>query len=837
MKHLRNAIIIATLLLSGLTPLASQELTKKEFIKAVQEADISYYYDEDYVRAASLYEPLLKVYPTNANIAAKLGICYMNLDGKKQDALELLKEASKNIVSDDKEYVFYGEKAQLDTKLYLAVAYQMNDSLEKALLIYSEARKNLGKFDAPQEEYIDIQIGSCRYAITMKKKPLTIISDLFIPWLSEYPGACNPVLSKNDSVFIFTQKKEGKTSIFCSYKNNAIWQRPVDITKQLGGLDRIYSNSITGDGKLLVLFLDDGGDGNIYFSHRKDSTWSKIKNPGKPISSIYWESHGFITPDGKKLYFSSNRPGGFGELDIWVSDKKDDDTWDQPVNLGDVINTQNNEDTPFYDASNNALLFSSIGHMSMGGYDVFRSVFRNGGWTNPVGMPYAYNTTTENTFFILNNNAPGFIASIYNEKISARNIYTLIAIDPADEITMTEGAVTLKDGMEVNPENVSMKLTDAKKGTILKSIPLNNDGSFRFELKPGEYQLRISYPGYKTDTINLSLPLYYLSHYLAVNSTLVPEKVFVGDFLTIKNILFPFDSYKLDDEAETALEALKSILVSNQGLKIEVAGYTDEKGSSDYNLNLAGKRAKAVIDYLVSEAIPASRFELKSFGESNFAAVNTNRDGSDNPEGRKYNRRVAFGIVDPKTGIILRQETYTPEHLRLVSAMKYSIILKQSTEKLSPEFSDGLKLKEMLFVQTIKSDSLTIYALGLFYNKTDANKYLEYVKENGFPDAYIINQYDLNNIPKKQAKLIPIVSQASGKKVYTIQLKAARSPLNMYQFSNYPGIREILGDDGYYRYITGEYTQFTKAKEALQDCKDTGFSDAFIRELDLLIIK
>jgi outer membrane protein OmpA-like peptidoglycan-associated protein len=828
-------VLFLLLLTSFFSTIQSQELTKKELIRAVQEADVSYYYDEDYEKAATLFEPLLKIYPNNSNLAAKLGICYLNIDGKKQEALELLKKASANIVASDKEYVEYGEKAPLDTYMYLAEAYHQNDSLDKALKMFNDVKKKLANTEVFREEYIDNQIRDCRYAIEMKKKPLTIISELFAPWLKDYPGASNPVLAKNDSVFIFTQKTEGKTRILCSYKTKGKWNEPEDITKQLGGYDRFYSNSITGDGKLLVLYMDDGGDGNLYFCHRKDSTWSKIKSPGKPINTIYWESHGFITPDGNTIYFSSNRPRGIGELDIWTAEKKPDGTWDEPVNCGEVINTAYNEDTPFFDPANNALIFSSVGHISMGGYDVFRSIFRNGGWTNPVGMPYAFNTISQNTNFILNNNAPGFVGSRYDEKNKSRNIYSLVAIDPGDEITSAEGAVTLKDGLVLDPRKVIIKLLDAKKNTLLKYIPVTTpDGKIKFNIKPGEYQLFVNYPGYKTDTINLSLPLYNLSHFMAVNSTLIPAKVFEGQFLSIKNVLFEFDSFVLDDQAKSGLEALKSILTNYPDLKIEISGYTDAKGSTEYNKKLADKRAQAVIGYLKSSAIPESRFIKKAFGESNFAAVNTNGDGTDNPEGRKYNRRVAFGIVDPQTGVVLRQETYTPEHLRLASSMKYSIVLKKSAERLSMENFDGLKLNGMLFVRAIESDSVSLYALGVFYNKPDAIKYLGYVKEKGFTEAYIANQYDLNNALKTNGKIAPIISTATGNKVYTIQLKATKSPVDLNLFKEFKGIKEMLGDDGYYRYVMGEYDKFSKAKEALVPVLQAGYKDAFIREINLL---
>ncbi len=734
---------ITVILVYWVTLLNSQEVATREFIRSVQDADIIYLYDKDYEKAAGLYETLLKAYPGNANLAAKLGFCYLNIEAKKPDALRLLKQASANVAS-DQDYVFYGEKAPQDTYFYLAEAYHINDSLEQAISIYSEARKKLGKFDAPLAEDIDNQIGACRYAIEMKKKPHTIISELFAPWLKDYPGACNPVLSKNDSVFVFTQKTAGKTRILCSYKTKGQWDLPSDITKQLGGYNRFYSNSITGDGKLLILFMDDGADGNLYFCHREDTSWTKIKSPGRPINTIYWESYGFISPDGNTIYLASNRPGGSGDLDIWVSEKLPEGSWGDPVNCGEVINTPLDEDTPFFDPANNALIFSSKGHISMGGYDVFRSTKRGDSWTNPAGMPYALNTTTENTFFILNNNTPGFVASRFDEKNQSRNIYSLIAIDPADEITIVEGALTLNDGMAVDPKKTAFKLIDMKKKIQGINIPVNKNGTFKFEIKPGDYKLFVSHSGYKTDTIDLNLPLYFLSHYMVVNSTLRPEKVADGSFLIIKNILFEFDSYELDDQAKSGLESFASILVNHPDLKIEVAGYTDAKGSTAYNLKLADKRAQTVIDYFISLGIPASSFIKKALGESNFAAININSNGSDNPEGRKYNRRVTFGVVDPQTGVVIRQETYTPGHLRLVSSMKYSIILKKSAEKLLPGYFNNLKLDGMLFIRSVPVDSEFVYAIGVFYDKQDADKYLIYAREKGFTDAYVVSNYDLN---------------------------------------------------------------------------------------------
>ena len=402
MKNSTKRISAVFLLVSLLSPLRSQETTIRDFNKSVQNADVVFYYDNDFEKAASLYEPILKAFPDNTNIQAKLGICYLKLDGKKAEALKLLESASKNIAADKKEYTETGQKAPVDTYRYLAEAYHLNDDPAKALTIFSDLKSKLGtsEEDVEMAEYYDLQIRDCRYAIEAKKKPVRVIPELFTTWMRDYPGSMNPVVSKNDSVFLFTRRVDGKNRIMCSYKNGK-WEEPVDITQQLGGLDRLYTNSVTGNGRLLVLYINDGDDGNLYFSERNGATWGKIRNFGKPVNTIYWESHGFITPDGNKLYISSNRPGTFGKLDIWVSEKTPAGAWGEPVNLGEVINTPWDEDAPFFDTDNNALLFSSVGHMSMGKYDLFRSTInRYGNWDQPVGMPFAFNTTAENIFFL-----------------------------------------------------------------------------------------------------------------------------------------------------------------------------------------------------------------------------------------------------------------------------------------------------------------------------------------------------------------------------------------------------------------------------------------------------
>jgi outer membrane protein OmpA-like peptidoglycan-associated protein/tetratricopeptide (TPR) repeat protein len=890
MKPMFRKIAVTSLLLLCIPHLFSQVMTSKEFVKAVQAADVLYYYDENYEKAAGMYETLVKNYPDNLSITAKLGICYLNIQGKKSDALKLLIKASSKIVKNDREFIEFGEKAPLDTYLYLAIAYHQNDSLQKAIQLFYDAKKKLGGTKLFREEYIDKQIRDCRYAMEIEKKPLETNSDLFAPWLVEYPGASNPVLARNDSVFVFTYTEGERTSIFCSYKSNG-WNRPIDITKQLGGNANLYSNSITGNGKLLIIYREDDVDGNLYYSQRKDSTWSKLKSLN--INTIYWESHGFITPDGKTLYFASNRPGGEGDLDIWISEKGSDGLWKRPVNCGKVINTPYNENTPFYETSSNTLLFSSIGHVGLGGYDIFRSVKKDGKWSFPVGLPYPLNNTTENIFYIFNNNTTGFIASIFNEKEGSRNIYSIITEKQPNGPIYAQGSISLQDGMPIDPKQTSVQISDQKTG-ITRNVPLSDTGSFKFdkkpadfklsinkigskgdtmnlnkktnpqiknrvlpdtgsfnlEIKPGDYKLYINHTGYKADTINLNIPTNYTSNFIPINASLIPEKVASGAFLAIKNITFEFDSYQLNEQAKLTLEILKSVLLNYPDLKIEVAGYTDVKGSTEYNYKLADNRAQSVIDYITASGIARSRFTKKAFGASNFAAINTKSDGSDFPEGRKYNRRATFGIINPQTGVVIQQETYTPERLREKSTTKYSIILKKSATNLPLDYFDNLNITETYFIKPVKVDSIIFYDLGVFYNKNDAAQYLKFAKMKGYKDAYVTTPYDITNElitlpdntkPTYPNKLTKPSKQeqktSSGKAIYSIQLLASKKQMNINQFKTIEGVREIISNDGYFRYVCGEYESYAKAKGALADIHKAGFKDAFIRDVNLLINK
>jgi hypothetical protein len=169
--------------------------------------------------------------------------------------------------------------------------------------------------------------------------------------------------------------------------------------------------------------------------------------------------------------------------------------------------------------------------------------------------------------------------------------------------------------------------------------------------------------------------------------------------------------------------------------------------------------------------------------------------------------------------------------------MKYSIVLLQTKDKIYPGYFSNLIKDEMLFVRTVKTDSLNLYALGVFYNRPDAVTYLGYLRGLGLNDAYIINQYDLGSAPEQSKEEALMKNPVLTRKVFTIQLKATKSPIDISKvFQGYEGVREIIADDGFYKYVYGEYSSIANAKEKLIDVKKD-FDDAFIKEVNVLVKK
>jgi len=387
---------------------------------------------------------------------------------------------------------------------------------------------------------------------------------------------------------------------------------------------------------------DGYGKCDIYFSKRIGEKWTKPVNIGKPVNSKYWESQPSISADGQRLFFVSGRPGGKGQLDIWVSTLQDDGHWGEPINLGDSVNTPFKEMSPFIHPDGKTLYFSSDGWVGMGGDDLFvtHQMGNDTTWTTPQNLGYPINTNGDEIGLIVN--AKGNLA-MFSSRRDADKGRDIFAFDlpkdlRPDMVTYVSGKVY--DAKTKQPLGSQIELFDlatSKRVALLNSN--EGDGHFLVCLPSGkDYGLSIQKSGYLFHSENFSLKnkKENLKNFVLD----VPlEPIAVGNKVVLKNIFFETDSYQLKEESKAELNKLIQFMQLNPKIKIEISGHTDNVGSSAHNEVLSKNRAKSVYDYLVANGIDKDRMTYNGYGFNKPIATN------DTEAGRALNRRTEFKVV------------------------------------------------------------------------------------------------------------------------------------------------------------------------------------------------
>ena len=359
--------------------------------------------------------------------------------------------------------------------------------------------------------------------------------------------------------------------------------------------------SMGHNGKVLLFYMTDkkgSFDNDLYVSFLEaNDIWTAPKSLGKKINlPDYNEMSPFIASDGVTLYFSSDRPGGIGEMDIWMSKRLDESwiKWSDPVNMGKPINTEGSEAFFTLDAGGEyAYLTSSDG--AYGASDIVRVKLLEKEMPNPVVL---------------------VSGNVYNAKtkqpLSASLIYE-----------------TLPDGNEV--------------GTGVSS-PV--DGSFKIVLPyDRNYSIRASADKFFAISENLKLDSLIKAGYKEIHKDLYLAPIEIGQVFRLNNVFFDFDKYSLRPESFVELDRVVGFLNEYPKIEIEMSAHTDSKGADQYNMTLSDNRARSVMEYILSKGISKTRIVSQGYGETKPETSNTNADGTDNPEGRQLNRRVEFTIL------------------------------------------------------------------------------------------------------------------------------------------------------------------------------------------------
>ncbi len=470
-----------------------------------------------------------------------------------------------------------------------------------------------------------------------------------------------PFMHPSDSVLIFTSRrneeividpadmKKNEDLYFCEKGFiEGVWSFAERFNSDINSEYNEGSACLSKDGRTLIFTRCDEPDGlgscDLYMADFVGSDWINIRNLGPFVNSEDWDSHPNLSPDGKTLYFASNRKTGFGMTDLYVSHQQDDGTWSPAENLGPTVNTVEDEITPFFHQVNSTLYFSSSGHLkNLGGYDIYKARWLDDHWESPRNVgPLVNSTGNEDYFSIDGKGGRLFYASAKNDQQTARiNQNFDIFSFPMPMEARPDAIVTLRgyliDTASGSPITGIVLVIDKDEGIEIAPKHINPFGYFEFDLINGRnYDIYIQGENFLTIKESLALEA-------DTTFSLFTQSFETGKPLVFENLEFADDSYELDAQIEPKLNYIVSFLSKYPMFRLEVKGHTDSDGEAKYNLDLSRKRANVIRKYILKKGeFEESLVKARGFGETRPLVPN------DSEENKRMNRRVEFEVwLDP----------------------------------------------------------------------------------------------------------------------------------------------------------------------------------------------
>jgi len=470
----------------------------------------AYYLYGDFENANPLYLTIAAFVPDNFNVVYKIGDCYLNIPDEKSKAIEFLEKAVKNSSYEANPDQLKEKRAPLDAYFSLAKAYLIHNELEKAIATFQAFQKLVGetkqKGGMKNAEFINQQLQACDNAIKLEAAPITISKTKLPDNFSNGSVNIDPAVSFDGNTIAYTEQRGVTNAIYFSKKERGKWQPPIEITLEINAGEDCSTCSLNNNGTELFLYKKDNEDGNIYSTTYTNGAWTPIKKLNKNINTKFYESHASISADGKKLYFSSNRDGGQGGLDIYISEKDATGDWGPAVNLGAAINSPYNEDTPFITQNDSVLYFSSEGHSSIGGFDIFKSQKVGNVWKTPQNLGFPINTTDDDKFFQPVNNGMNAYYSMSTDYKKRDIFYLGIGAAAITQTFEIRGTFSLRDTVVNFDRDYNIRLVDISSGDTLDiGYPNKYTGFYSFIVNPGSFKITYSGLGYLSQTIDTTL--------------------------------------------------------------------------------------------------------------------------------------------------------------------------------------------------------------------------------------------------------------------------------------------------------------------------------------------
>src|SRR5579871_2151680 len=610
-----------------------------------------------------------KVKPKAAQLYSKaLEIAH---DGQFKEAIEILQQSIKiEPLFEDAFLSMGGMYGELKNYQAAIDNYEKARSIDSAYFIdynlsYSINLAGKGDFEKaldavniflsiPNLNSSSIKAGSFRkkcyqFAVDYAKKHLQSnykfepqnLGDSINTEVSEY----YPTLTIDANKLIFTRRVNNDNEDF--FESDFIdgkWSKAKGLEGNINTNMNEGAQNISQDGQWLIFtgcnFPEGFGSCDLYISYLDKDGWSMPENLGRTVNSEFHESGPSLSPDKRDLYFDSNRPGGYGGNDIYVSHRLPNGRWSEPENLGPEINTIGDESAPFIHADNQSLYFTSSGHLGYGGDDLFVSrKDASGKWSKPENLGYPINTIENEGSIVIS--ADGKTAYYASDRADSRGGLDLYSFQVRDDVRpirtlWIKGKVFDTKTKKGLPSAV--ELIDLVSKQIVSKVQTDETGNYFITLPIGkDYAFNVNRRGYLFFSENFPLSKKLPDSTYNIDIPLQPIEA--NAMVVLKNIFFDINKYEIKSESQVELDEVVQLMKDNPTVKIEISGHTDNVGKSSDNLKLSENRAKAVVAYLTLKGIDVARLSFKGLGDTKPVADNKTE------EGRAKNRRTELRVV------------------------------------------------------------------------------------------------------------------------------------------------------------------------------------------------
>jgi outer membrane protein OmpA-like peptidoglycan-associated protein len=640
---MRSCLLIGLLLIAGLLHGQREYTTDNKRAISHFETARQYYVLRDYTRAEATLKKAIVLEPEF--IEAWLILAQVYSDAGKLEA------------SADS----YMRAIELDSLFFPNALYFLGLH-EMELGWYIDASQHLQRFLAMDDikdnlkESAREKLVSCDFAIHAMENPVPFEPENLGPNINSENDEYWPSLSADESIIVFTMllpidarnpatRANRQEDLYYSRYEDGAWLPAQNAGKPLNTHDNEGAQSISGNGRFMVFTACGREDGyglcDLYFSVREKGSWSVPVNMGPAINSRHSEKQPSLSADGRVVYFTSDRPGGLGKYDLWMSTKLSDGNWDTPVNLGENINSREFDQSPFIHPDNKTMYFSSTGWPGMGGFDIYMSRRTNDStWGKPINLGYPINTHHHEEGLIVNARADMAYFSSTRLSGKGRDIFSFALYEEAQPNRVSYMKGKVYDSRTKRPLEAHFELIDlGSRKKVIESSSEPGNGEFLVVIPVDtDYALNVSRPAYLFHSENFAFDKVY-SRTEPFLKDIALNPIEIGERIVLRNVFYQTDSFALDVKSMVELDKVVMFMQANPSLAVEIGGHTDNTGSQEHNLWLSGMRAGEVAAYLVVQGIMQARIEFRGYGMSD--PVTTN----ETEEGRALNRRTELKVI------------------------------------------------------------------------------------------------------------------------------------------------------------------------------------------------